>query len=311
MKNLLVGVALLASAAFGDNLVQNGDFEAKGYTENCKENCGSDYLIGWTCDKAGIATPKGTYISTAIQAYDNTAWAFLKKASWFAQDIVIESPGSYRLEFDYCGRPGDFIKYADTIITFGGQTVDEIVGEGATENGSKIEHRSYDITVDASGTYTLKFEQKITDDRSPAFDNISLTALTNPDHIQVVGVPGKIGTPSPAYGTYELTEGTKQTCEMTGDLTVPGEEGVRYVFAGWELEVTASDFSKTVREGKTVSLDYTPAAGDFAKLAWMWTTQYKVASVPGEGGSVDVAEQWVSAGGDATVTATPADGYLF
>lgn len=91
-RDVLMKIRLLAASVLAawcvcgaDNLIVNGDFEAAGYTANCKENCGSDYLIGWTCSQAGIATPKGTYISTAIQAYDNTAWAFLKRASWFAQ----------------------------------------------------------------------------------------------------------------------------------------------------------------------------------------------------------------------------------
>ena len=83
---LLAVSALFARAALGagPNLVVNGDFEAYGYTGNYKANCGSTYLIGWTCSQAGICTPQGTYLSTAIQAYDNTAWAFFKKASWIS-----------------------------------------------------------------------------------------------------------------------------------------------------------------------------------------------------------------------------------
>lgn len=69
MRSIVVGLLCLASAGMAgaagdDNLVVNGDFEAKGYDGNYKENCGSTYLIGWTCSGAGICMPKGTYLST-------------------------------------------------------------------------------------------------------------------------------------------------------------------------------------------------------------------------------------------------------
>ena len=68
-SSLSLLTALLAAAAAlcraeptGANLVVNGEFEEKGYTENYKENCGSTYLIGWTCSQAGIREQIGVFL---------------------------------------------------------------------------------------------------------------------------------------------------------------------------------------------------------------------------------------------------------
>ena len=311
MKNLLVGVALLAFAAFGDNLVQNGDFEAKGFTDNYKENCGSDYLIGWTCNKAGIATPKGTYISTAIAAYDDSAWAFLKNVSSISQEITLPSAGRYRLEFDFCGRAGSYLKNANTVVSFDDQVLVTIVGDGKTENGSKIEHVVCDFEVLASGAHVLKFEQTKSGDLSPAFDNIVLCLGENANSIVVSGDPKNIGTVSPDFGLTMLTAGEPVACQLTSEAIVPETDDKRYSYAGWELSVKDAAGETTATSGPESSFVYNQAEGDFANLVWKWTTQYKVLATAGEGGTVSLAEAWVDEGRTCAITATPSAGYSF
>ena len=155
VKSIVVGMLCLTAGAVGvvvdDNLVVNGDFEAAGFKDAYKENCGDKYLIGWTCSGAGICMPKGTYLSTAIQAYDNTAWAFLKKISSISQKITFPQDGAYLLEFDFCCRP-NHINDAQTLVTIDDMTVTNIVGAGRSANGAKVDHVVCELTGVKAGT---------------------------------------------------------------------------------------------------------------------------------------------------------------
>ena len=260
------------AGADGPNLVVNGDFEAAGYTGNYKENCGSAYLIGWNCSNAGICTPQGTYLSTAIKAYDNTAWAFLKKASWFSQEIAVEA-GPYRLEYDFCGRPGNFLNGTDVTITFGDTVVTNFTGDGGSNSGSIVAHHAIDFRVAQAGTYALKFAQATTADKSPAFDNITLVS-TVPQTFTVSGSPHLIGAVTPAYGLASTNANEALVCSAPATVVTPYAS---WALAGWRYY----EEGVLVNSGTTTSTNITVRADAHSMLEWLWT--------PAAGGPVTVA----------------------
>ncbi len=249
------------ASADGPNLVVNGDFEAKGYTENYKENCGSTYLIDWTCSQAGICTPKGTYLSTAIQAYDNSAWAFLKKASWFSQDIVADA-GPYRLEYDFCGRPG-FLSGADVTITFGDLVITNFTGDGGCANGSVVAHHVINFVVPESGTYTLKFAQSTTADKSPAFDNITLVQTIR-QSLSIAASPKEIGSVTPAYGLVSTNANATFSCSAPATVVTPYAS---WALAGWKYY----ENGVLVNTGATTSTNITIQTDVHSILEWQWS----------------------------------------
>ena len=255
-----IAFAALSAKADGPNLIVNGDFEAKGYTDNYRENCGSAYLIGWDCSQAGICTPKGTYLATAIQAYDNSAWAFLKKASWFSQEIEAEA-GPYRLEYDFCGRPG-YLANADVTITFGDTVVTNFTGDGGSANGSVVAHHVIDFVVAESGTYTLKFAQSTTADRSPAFDNITLVQTVR-QSLKIASVPKEIGTVTPAYGLVSTNANAVFYCSAPATVATPYAS---WVLAGWKYY----ENGVLVNTGTTTSTNITIQANVRSVLEWQW-----------------------------------------
>ena len=249
------------ASADGPNLVVNGDFEAKGYTESYKENCGSTYLIDWTCSQAGICTPKGTYLSTAIQAYDNSAWAFLKKASWFSQDIAADA-GPYRLEYDFCGRQ-NYLSGADVTITFGDLVITNFTGDGGCANGSVVAHHVINFVVPESGTYTLKFAQSTTADKSPAFDNITLVQTIR-QSLSIAASPKEIGSVTPAYGLVSTNANATFSCSAPATVVTPYAS---WALAGWKYY----ENGVLVNTGATTSTNITIQAAVHSILEWQWS----------------------------------------
>jgi len=284
-----------------ENLVVNGDFEAAGYTENFKENCGSAYLIGWTCSQAGICTPQGTYLRKDVAAYNNTAWAFLKKASSIKQDVVLAVPGTYRLAFDYCLRD-NCRSSASTFITLGEKEIVNIVGDADTDSAKKPVAKSYDFVIDEAGTYSLKFEQKTTVDASPAFDNISLTLVHEKVGLLVRSVPTDIGVADPTFGFHAYDPGTDVACASSSEVV---DGNVKYLLTGWLNEAGG-----TVTSGGPTNIVLTTRDG-LSQLTWLWDTYYRVTAAAGAGGTASVAAEWVKPSGNISVTAVADAGYVF
>ena len=260
---LCIAVAALFAAnasADGPNLVANGDFESAGYTGNYKENCGSAYLISWDCSKAGICTPQGTYLSTAIKNYDNSAWAFLKSASWFSQEIAVEA-GPYRLEYDFCGRSGH-IASADVTITLGDLVITNFTGDGGCGNGAAVVHHVVDFRVPQSGTFALKFAQATTADMSPAFDNITLFQTIR-QSLTIAASPREIGTVTPAYGLVSTNIGATYSCSAPATVAT---EYASWALSGWNYYENGT----LVNSGTTTSTNIVIQADVLSRLEWLW-----------------------------------------
>ena len=318
MKSIVVGLVCLAAvvAQAGENLVVNGDFEAAGFTGGYQENCGSNWLKGWTCSQAGICTPQGTYLDTAIQAYNNTAWAFLKKASWFSQDIAVPAPGRYRLEFDYCGRKGN-INGARTFVTLGDVDIATIDNDGGSSNGTKVVHMAYEFFVPAAGSQTLKFEQKVTSDVSPAFDNIRLELVyVFANLLKVTGEPLGTIPSTPSYG-ISSNQAASVVCSLSAEATDVGPESrTNSVFTGWTL-YTLDPYNSLARASEDGSGATQPVTvnlnGSAKELVWHFASSYKVTgrSATVGAGTVTVSGDWFDDGAECTVTATENEGYVF
>ncbi len=297
-------IAFSASAA--ENIVSNGNFEACGSFSGYKENVGATYLIGWTCSSGcGISMPSGTYISSNIRNYDNSAWAFLKNVSSFEQDVTIPEAGDYILEFDFAGRPGH-LGSANTKVTFGGKLVRYIEGDGGSSNGSVPAHFATPLTAVSAGTYTLKFAQTVAGDISPAFDNISLSKIEN--RLVVTGNPAAPGKPSPDYGTHYSLDAC--TASAPAAYTNSAKTAI-YQCAGWKLFTLngGGDWVLST-SGQGNSFEYSPpAAGGVCKIEWQWSPSYLVSASAGAGGTAEVdgvASNWYARGATCTFSATPA-----
>ena len=208
----------------------------------------------------------------------------------------------YRLSFDFCGRVS-YLSGADMTASFGEQVIVTVSGDGGTANGSKVVPYSFEFDVAEAGTYTLKFEQKTTADKSPALDNISLTYLYS-ESLSVSGEPEAFGTPSPAYGLVSTTSGDAFTCSAP-EVVEAGD--IRWRRAGWRYY----ECGELVNAGKTASTNLTVRPRIYAELVWLWTPEYRVTATAGTGGSVSPGELWIPSGETATFTATAADGSSF
>jgi len=84
---------------------------------------------------------------------------------------------------------------------------------------------------------------------------------------------------------------------------VSGGVGTQYVcVAGW---VASNEFTQVSPTNVTLILT------NDATLAWQWQTEYRLSTEAGPNGSVDKPDQWISAGSNTTVTATPSNYYHF
>ena len=257
---LCIAIAALSASADGPNLIANGDFEAAGYTGNYIQNCGSAYLIGWDCSQAGICTPQGTFLSTAIKNYDNSAWAFLKAASWFSQEIAVEA-GPYRLEYDFCGRPSH-IASADVTITLGDLVITNFTGAGGCANGTAVAHHVINFRVPESGTFALKFAQATTADMSPAFDNITLVQTIR-QSLTIAASPKEIGSVTPAYGFVSTNANATYSCSAPATVAT---EYASWTLSGWNYY----ENDALVNSGTTTSTNIVIQADVLSRLEWLW-----------------------------------------
>ena len=307
-----VAAIVLSVAAFSvhaaENVVSNGNFEAAHWTSGYLENAGSK-LIGWTIvGPCGISVPSGTYISTSIRSYDNSAWAFLKGVSSLSQDVTIDSDGDCILEFDFAGRPGN-MNNAITKVSFGDTVLKIVYGDGGSQNGSKVAHHKIHFHATA-GTHTLKFAQTASGDLSPALDNITLARVEN--SLAVTGNPATPGKPSPDYGTHynlgTVTVSAPAVCTNSSGTAI-------YQCAGWKLfRLNAAgdwvfDATLANAEGQGNSFEYTPAANMVCKLVWLWSPSYLVSVSAGAGGSATVdgvSSNFYARGATCVLSAMPA-----
>ena len=132
--------------------------------------------------------------------------------------------------------------------------------------------------------------------------------------LTVAGEPAEYGSPEPAYGQSEITAGVPLSFTAPEGYVYSDDGLTRYACTGWEMTVVDSQTrNETKTSGTTRSTSYTPTDGDCVQLTWKWSVEFKVvADVATAGtGSVEPSEQWVVAGGEASVAATPTEGYAF
>ena len=293
--------AATAATILPPNLVVNGTFESN--------------TTGWTITgSTGRAKPSTTsstwYVGKPIASYNNTYWLYTIRAASIEQDIEIETAGDYILEFDYTVRNYTAMD-VKTVVSFGGNTLKTLYGDAGTSIGNKVAHFQIPISVEEAGTYTLKFEQKSTSDRTAAFDNITLRK--NTCHVVVEGVPAEPGKPTPDYGThYNITS---ETFSAVAAYTNSAKTAI-YQCAGWKIyRLGPNDswiFDPTVPNatGTGTSFEYVqPAPGASCKVVWQYTPFYRVSVAAGDGGTATVdgvLTNYYEMGSTCLLSATPA-----
>lgn len=98
---------------------------------------------------------------------------------------------------------------------------------------------------------------------------------------------------TPAAGLYAILEGTVVT---NAALWTSSMDTTQYVCQGWSLAGMEPVCGATNYLELTVTND--------AVLTWQWTTNYWLAAQGGVGGTVVLNNGWISAGSNATLTAT-------
>ncbi|MBT7058233.1 MAG: hypothetical protein HN976_24275 [Lentisphaerae bacterium] len=140
----------------------------------------------------------------------------------------------------------------------------------------------------ASTTYTM-----------PAND--ASVAATYEINAYTLTVASDHGAPTPAVGAHTYDWGTDVTCTVTS----PDTQGTtRYVCSGW------------TGTGSVPTTDTGTSAGPFtvtqgSVITWNWGTEYWLDTEVAGNGSVDVVDDWQSAGASVTITATPAANHHF
>jgi uncharacterized repeat protein (TIGR03803 family) len=107
-------------------------------------------------------------------------------------------------------------------------------------------------------------------------------------------------------GTWPGTVTTNWAQDLVQSVTnspASGGVGTQYVCVG--AVVISNDYTLVSPTNITLTLT------NDATLTWQWQTQYWLDIEAGSGGSVDQPDQWVVAGSNVIVTATPADHYYF
>ena len=108
------------------------------------------------------------------------------------------------------------------------------------------------------------------------------------------------GTAAPPVGSHVRDYGSV----MVNTVASPDTQGAtRYVCTGWSMSGNGPAAGAEASMTMTLTND--------AALTWQWRTQYLLDSEAGAGGSVDVADTWVDAGSNITVTATADPHYHF
>ena len=112
------------------------------------------------------------------------------------------------------------------------------------------------------------------------------------------------GAPLPAVGVYTNAYGT-----LMGNF-VDGIEEVgttQYVSTGWTLSGSTDNGGRTMGPDTNIVVVLT----NDAVLTWGWSTNYWLNTEVAGNGSVEPADQWVSAGSNAVVKASPAAHHHF
>ena len=134
------------------------------------------------------------------------------------------------------------------------------------------------------------------------------------DTVVVRGSPFEIGAPTPAYGV--ATSGLKSgdTVPMSMASTHVETAGIKADLLGYEIVEYAADGTPSVAQrvgGGTSSFTYTHGTKK-ADVRWLWSDcVYRVNVEADAGGSVEVADPWVTEGGSITLTASVSEGCTF
>ena len=129
--------------------------------------------------------------------------------------------------------------------------------------------------------------------------------------LAVTGTPGEFGQPDPDYGSVPaLTQGDSFVCWAPPEF----EDGdSRAVCTGYRVYAKGEGDSWTeIASGATNEFTYTHSGdGVNAKVEWSWAAMCAVKVTAGDGGTAQSDFSEVPGGGVATLTATPAEGFVF
>ena len=121
------------------------------------------------------------------------------------------------------------------------------------------------------------------------------------DLLSVEGNPDQSGTVSPAYGqSWNHVVGESFVCSASPAWTNAAGTA-RAVCTGYKVYTNNCIYV----EGDGSSFTYVhPDCNSGVHLVWQWQPEYLVSATAGAGGTVSPAEQWIAAGGTATIAAT-------
>jgi len=112
-------------------------------------------------------------------------------------------------------------------------------------------------------------------------------------------VASAFGAPTPAAGTYSLTNGTRVNASLVAPLAVT--QGVRQQCTGWRL--TGHTPSSGILQ--QVSFQIT----NNATLTWNWGYEFQLTATATENGSLSPCSGWYTAGRTVSITSYPSAYY--
>lgn len=181
----------------------------------------------------------------------------------------------------------------------GGGSVTNIVNDGNTLSATAVASSGYTFdhwnvngnNYGSDANISLKLDQYL--DVVAFFKAIPVETVT----FGVAANPAEGGSVSANPAPGSVAKGTSVT------LTATANSG--YHFVSWSTGATEATITVTINEATTIT-------ANFEKDAPVQPTSYTVTISAGENGSVSPAgAQTVTAGGSITITATPAEGYIF
>lgn len=140
---------------------------------------------------------------------------------------------------------------------------------------------------------------------------LAISASAHADRLTVTGAPLEIPADGISYSNIDgLAAGTEETFTAPS-ARVGVSDTQRATCTGWKLYAVdqASGKRTVVASSASKTCNYVHP-GEYRVLEWQWTVENLVTATAGAGGSVSAAV-WCEYGKSVTVTATPADGYVF
>ncbi len=257
-KMIAAGLACWSGSLFaGEELVQNGDFEAGFATASAwgaYANAGSSKYSNpnWTVsptNKGGLGKPNGTWMASGL-AVGNYA-LFLQTAdstnpTLAYQGIGVSVPGKYRVAFNWTARPN--CTEQDTTVTFGTNVIAQL-----RSTNTALMSAAAEVVLTEAGSYRLQFESKGNGkgnkgDQANVFDAVSVQRVEE----------GDLAFPADARLVWSAP---CSTLSMTGTITFSGNTKLA-VYGNQPGAYTLCEAGAIVlAEGATVTLDE-PAQAD-------------------------------------------------